>query len=192
MSAAALSTSNKGEPMLARATTFSLVGIDARTVTVEVDIRPGLPAFTIIGLADAAVREARERVRVALVNSGFEFPPRRIVANLAPAHLRKTGSGFDLAIACSVLAASGQIEPDALNGWAVVGQLELTGDLHGCRGVLAAAQAARANGYARIIVPQDQAREAALVDGLKVAGVRTLREAATVLRGHAPVVVGAA
>jgi magnesium chelatase family protein len=169
--------------MLARATTFSLAGIDARTVTVEVDIRPGLPAFTIIGLADPAVREARERVRAALLNSDFEFLPRRIVANLAPAHLRKTGSGFDLAIACSVLAASGQIEPDALDRWAVVGQLALTGDLRGCRGVLAAAEAARANGYAGIIVPHDQAREAALVDGLQVAGVRTLREAATVLAG---------
>ena len=95
--------------MLARATTFTIDGVRSRPVTVEVDIRPGLPAFTIVGLGDIAVRESRERVRSAILNSGYEFPPRRITANLAPASLRKAGPGFDAAIALGVLAASGQL-----------------------------------------------------------------------------------
>jgi len=100
--------------MLARVTTFAIDGVEPRQVCVEVDIRPGLPAFTIVGLGDAAVRESRERIRSAVLNSGFEFPQRRITANLAPASLRKAGPGFDVAMALAVLAASGQLAPDAL------------------------------------------------------------------------------
>ncbi|HEY8581896.1 MAG TPA: YifB family Mg chelatase-like AAA ATPase, partial [Capillimicrobium sp.] len=170
-------------PRLARVTTGSIAGLDARRITVEVDIRPGLPAFVIVGLGDAAVREARERVRAALQNSGYEFPARRIVANLAPAHLRKGGSGFDLAIACGVLAASGQVPMSALERRAVFGELSLTGELRGCRGTLAVAQAASAAGLDGIVVPRSRAREAALVDGLAVAGLSSLREAAEVLVG---------
>ena len=95
--------------MLARAHTFTIDGPDARHVTVELDVRAGLPAFTIVGLADAAVREARERIRTAIRNCGFEFPARRITANLAPGDLPKAGPGLDLAIACAVLAATGQL-----------------------------------------------------------------------------------
>ncbi|HEU4656440.1 MAG TPA: YifB family Mg chelatase-like AAA ATPase [Capillimicrobium sp.] len=172
--------------MLARVTTFSIAGLDARHVTVEVDIRPGLPGFVIVGLGDAAVREARERVRAALLNSGFEFPLRRIVANLAPAHLRKGGSGFDLAIACGVLAASGQVPARALDRRAVFGELSLTGALRGCRGTLAVAEAARRAGLDGIVVPRERALEAALVEGLEVAGVRALREVAALLSGGDP------
>src|SRR5260370_36353080 len=100
--------------MLARAHTFTIEGLQTRHVTVEVDIRSGLPAFTIVGLADAAVREARERVRTAILNSGYEFPGRRITANLAPGDLPKAGPGLDLALACAVLAASGQLSPERL------------------------------------------------------------------------------
>lgn len=169
--------------MLARVATFSLDGIDSRPVTVEVDIRPGLPAFLVVGLGDAAVRESRERIRAALLNSGFEFPQRRIVANLAPAHLRKGGSGFDLAIACAVLAASGQVPPGALAHRSVFGELSLTGELRGCRGTLAVAEATHRAGLRGIVVPRDRAREAALVEGLEVAGVTTLREVAELLQG---------
>lgn len=173
--------------MLARVTTFSIAGLDTRRVTVEVDIRPGLPAFVIVGLGDAAVREARERVRAALLNSGFEFPQRRIVANLAPAHLRKGGSGFDLAIACGILAASAQVPPTALARWAVFGELSLTGELRGCRGALAVAEAARRGGLDGLLVPRERAREAALVDGLEVAGVRGMHEVGRVLtEGEVP------
>src|ERR1700747_1777214 len=101
--------------MLARAHTFTLDGVQTRRVSVEVDIRPGLPAFTIVGLADAAVREARDRVHAAILNSGFEFPARRITANLAPGDVPKVGPGFDLALACAVLAASGQIPSERLD-----------------------------------------------------------------------------
>jgi len=95
--------------MLADVTTFAIDGLASRRVTVEVDLRRGLPAFTIVGRADAAVRESRERVHSALLNSGFQFPQRRITVNLAPAHMRKVGPGFDLATACGVLAASEQL-----------------------------------------------------------------------------------
>lgn len=169
--------------MLARVTTFSIAGLDARHVTVEVDIRPGLPGFVIVGLGDAAVREARERVRAALLNSGFEFPLRRIVANLAPAHLRKVGSGFDLAIACGVLAASGQVPAAALERRAVFGELSLTGELRGCRGTLAVAEATSAAGLDGLVVPRERALEAALVDGLEVAGVLTLHDVGRLLSG---------
>ena len=95
--------------MLARARTFTIEGLQTRAVTVEVDIRAGLPSFTIVGLADAAVREARDRVRAAILNSGYEFPERRITANLAPGDIPKVGPGLDLALACAVLAASDQL-----------------------------------------------------------------------------------
>lgn len=114
--------------MLARVTTFAIDGVEPRQVCVEVDIRPGLPAFTIVGLGDAAVRESRERIRSAILNSGFEFPQRRITANLAPASLRKAGPGFDAAMALAVLAASGQLSPDALSHVAVFGELSLSGE----------------------------------------------------------------
>jgi magnesium chelatase family protein len=172
--------------MLARVATFSLDGLDTRPVTVEVDIRQGLPSFVIVGLGDAAVREARERVRAALLNSGFEFPLRRIIANLAPAHLRKNGSGFDLAIACGVLAASGQVPAEALARRAVFGELSLTGELRGCRGTLAVAEATRRAGLHGIVVARDRAREAALVDDLEVAGVDALRGVADLLGGGEP------
>ncbi|MGA8721476.1 MAG: magnesium chelatase domain-containing protein, partial [Solirubrobacteraceae bacterium] len=107
--------------MLARVATFAIDGIDPRQVWVEVDIRSGLPAFTVVGLGDAAVRESRDRVRSAIANSGFEFPQTRITANLAPAFLRKVGPGFDAALALGVLAASEQIPADALAAYAVFG-----------------------------------------------------------------------
>src|ERR671938_300471 len=101
--------------MLASAATFAIEGVDSREVQVEVDIHRGLPVFTIVGLPDAAVREARERVRAALLNSRLEFPLQRLTANLAPAHLRKAGASFDLALAVALLAASGQIPADTLD-----------------------------------------------------------------------------
>src|SRR3954451_18031899 len=100
--------------MLAQVTTFAIDGIEPRRVTVEVDVRQGLPAFAIVGLGDRSVREARERVRGAISNSGFTFPQCRVTVNLAPAYLRKQGPGFDLAIACGILAASGQVQSEAL------------------------------------------------------------------------------
>src|SRR3954468_9743585 len=154
--------------MLASMATFAIQGVDSSEVTVEVDVRQGLPVFTIVGLPDAAVREARERVRAALLNSGLEFPLGRVTANLAPADLRKAGPGFDLALAVAVLAANGQVPASALEGHAVCAELSLGGALRPVRGVLALAAAAGRAGYRRLIVAAENAAEAGLVEGLEV------------------------
>ena len=172
--------------MLARVRTFAIDGVDPRQVWVEVDIRSGLPGFTIVGLGDAAVRESRDRVRAAILNSGFKFPQERITANLAPAFLRKVGPGFDAALALGVLAASEQISRDALDAYAVFGELSLTGALRDSPGALVVAEGAQRAGITRLIVPRERAREAALVDGVQIAGVSTLRAAAEVVEGAEP------
>lgn len=171
--------------MLARTRTFTIDGLHARPVTVEVDIRPGLPGFTIVGLADAAVREARDRVHAAILNSGFQFPARRITANLAPADVPKIGPGLDLALACAVLAASGQISPDLLDSHALFGELSLDGEVRGCHGTLAVAEATRRAGM-RLLVGPARAREACLIDGLSVAVAERLASAVRVLHGGEP------
>jgi magnesium chelatase family protein len=169
--------------VLARAVTFALVGVDATRVTVEADIHPGLPSFTIVGLADAAVQESRERVRAALVNSGFEFPLRRITVNLAPADMRKAGPGFDLALAAALLVASGQLEGGALTDWALSGELGLDGRVRPVRGALAMADACARAGFGGIVVPEASAEEASLLGAIEVVGVDSLRTAAAFLAG---------
>jgi magnesium chelatase family protein len=172
--------------MLARARTFTIDGLQARAVNVEVDIRPGLPAFTIVGLADAAVREARDRVHAAVLNSGYEFPTRRITANLAPADLPKVGPGFDLALACGVLAASEQIPSALLETHALLGELSLDGEVRASHGTLAVAEATRKAGLDMLLLGPARAREATLVDGLSVGVVERLSSAARVLSGGSP------
>ncbi|HTD58837.1 MAG TPA: YifB family Mg chelatase-like AAA ATPase [Solirubrobacteraceae bacterium] len=172
--------------MLARARTFTIEGLHARAVSVEVDIRPGLPAFTIVGLADAAVREARDRVHAAVLNSGFEFPARRITANLAPGDVPKVGPGFDLALACGVLAASEQIPSERLDTHALFGELSLDGEVRPSHGTLAVAEATRKAGLDMLVLGPARAREATLVDGLKVGVVERLSSAARVLGGGSP------
>jgi magnesium chelatase family protein len=172
--------------MLARIATFAIDGVDPRQVWVEVHIRSGLPAFAIVGLADTAVRESRDRIHSAILNSRFEFPTSRITANLAPAFLRKVGPGFDAALALGVLAASGQIPSEALASYAVFGELSLSGELRDSPGALVVAEGAARAGLTRLIVPRQRAREAALVDGLVVAGVTSLRAAADVVVGARP------
>jgi magnesium chelatase family protein len=174
-------------PVLARVCSFAIDGLDSRLVSIEVDVRAGLPSFTIVGLADAAVREARERARAAILNSGFEFPLRRITANLAPAYLRKVGPGFDLGLAIGLLAASGQLPVDAATGHALFGELSLGGEIRDCRGVLAVAQGARRAGFRALLVPPGRVAEAALVEGIDVIGAETLRVAVETLAGERPV-----
>jgi magnesium chelatase family protein len=171
--------------MLSRVITFAIDGVDACRVEVEADIRPGLPAFTIVGLADTGVREARERVRSALVNSGFEFPQKRITVNLAPADLRKIGPSFDLPLALAVLVAGGQLEPEHIEACAVVGELSLTGDLRPIRGSLAFAEGSVRHGLGRLLTPASRAGQAALVPGVEVLAADSLRHAVAVLRGTA-------
>jgi magnesium chelatase family protein len=162
--------------MLASIRSATVVGIDACEVIVEVDVAPGLPAWTIVGLASGAVKESRERVVAAILNSGYAMPSRRVTVNLAPADLRKASSGFDLPIALALLVATKQVEPECLLRAAAVGELALDGAVRGVRGVL---PIARLIGAARgaLLVPTDNAAEASLVSALTVGAPRTLREA---------------
>lgn len=170
--------------MLARVITFAIDGVEPRRIFVEVDIRPGLPAFTIVGLGDTAVRESRERVRSAIQNSGYEFPQRRITANLAPASMRKAGPGFDAALALAVLAASGQFDATRLADVAVYGELSLSGELRWAAGTLAVAEGARRHRVPALVVPATQAREASLIEGIRVLGVGGLRAAVDAVTGR--------
>jgi magnesium chelatase family protein len=160
--------------MLARALTFTLAGVTAEPVRAEVDVGGGLPAFSLVGLPDAAVRESRERVRAAISNSGFEFPLRRITASLAPADLKKAGPGLDLAIAAALLAAMGELRGSVLDRYALAGELALDGTVRPVHGALAMAEAARRGEMTGLIVPLANAPEAALVDGLEVIGIERL------------------
>jgi magnesium chelatase family protein len=169
--------------MLARAHTFTIDGLQVLGVSVEVDIRPGLPAFTIVGLADTAVREARVRVQTAIRNSGFEFPARRITASLAPGDVRKAGPGLDLALACAILAASEQAPRERLATHALFGELGLDGELRACHGALAVAQASAESGFSSLVLASTQAHEAQLIEQLRVAPASQLSSAVRILRG---------
>lgn len=166
-----------------RVWSFALQGIEALPVAVEVDVSPGIPSFEIVGLPDAAVREARERVRAAIRNGGWPFPLQRITVNLAPAHTRKEGAGFDLAIALGVLAAAGAFDPAGLQEIAVAGELALDGELRPVRGALAMALA-MAPGR-RLVLPVESAREAAAcLAGGAVLAARRLGDLVLHLRGE--------
>jgi magnesium chelatase family protein len=169
--------------MLARAQTFTIEGLQTRPVAVEVDIRGGLPAFAIVGLAGAAVREARDRVRAAILNSGYEFPARHITANLAPGDVPKVGPGLDLALACAVLAASGQIPSERMSGCALFGELSLDGEVRPCNGALAIAQATQEAGMSALVLAPERAREAQMIEDLRVVVAQNLRSAVRVLGG---------
>lgn len=169
--------------MFVRVLSFAVDGIAARPVVVEVDVSPGIPQFDIVGLPDAAVRESRERVRAAVKNGGWDFPSQRITVNLAPAHTRKEGAGFDFAIALGVLAAAGTVAREALQGVAVVGELALDGSLRPVRGALAMAIAARAEGLISLLLPSASSGEAALAGGA-VFAVSHLQEAVDHLAGR--------
>ncbi len=167
--------------MLARVLSGAVQGIDAYSVTVEVDISTAVPMWALVGLPDAAVQESRERVRSAIRNSGFEFPQKRITINLAPADTRKEGPSFDLPIAVGILAASDQVPPDSLSDCLLAGELSLDGSLRPVSGVLSIAIHAKAAGIRRMIVPAANVREAAIVGGLEVYPVSALMEVAELL-----------
>ena len=169
--------------MLATVLSATLIGLDGRFIRVEVDVAPGLPGFTIVGLADAALREARERVRGALRNAGFVHPPRRITVNLAPAELPKGGSSVDLAIAIGILLGSEQFTP-AAGRTALIGELSLGGEIRPVPGLLPMLVALALNGVRRAIVPASGAAEARLVPGIEAIGCPTLGDAVDRLRAR--------
>ena len=170
--------------MFARVASAAVVGIEAAPIDVEVDVAIGLPCCNIVGLADAGVREGRVRIRGALENSGFKLPPRRITVNLAPADLRKDGAAYDVPIAVGMLCAGGLVEAAALAETLFVGELALDGTLRPVRGVLPIAAWARARRLRRIVVPPENAGEAAVVGGCEVRAPRHLGELVRLLRGE--------
>src|SRR5688572_6544992 len=168
--------------MLASVRSAALIGIDAYDVIVEVDAAPGLPQWTIVGLAAGAVKESRERVGAALLNSGFDVPPRRITVNLAPADVRKEGSAFDLPIALGILVATGQLEGAAVVGRMFVGELGLDGRLRAMRGALSVARHALRQKVAALVLPGGNVPEASRVSALNLSAPENLDELVRQLR----------
>src|SRR5215212_6335009 len=167
--------------MLACMRTAAVFGIEACGVQVEVDVSFGMPVFNMVGLPDASVRESRDRVKSAIRNSGFEFPPHRITVNLAPGDVRKAGAAFDLPIALGILAAQGVVERRHIVDLVLLGELSLDGSIHPARGVLPIAAAAARDGVSGILLPVSNAGEAAIVDGLTIFPVSSLGDAVQAL-----------
>ena len=162
--------------MLARVWSAAIIGIDAIKIGVEVDVSGGLPGIAVVGLPDTAVQESKERVKASLKNAGFAFPIRKIVINLSPADIRKEGPIYDLPISIGILGASEQVEADLLGDFLFLGELSLDGSLRPVAGVLPIAAAAEKMGIKGLVVPADNAKEAAVVKGLQVYGFRHLSE----------------
>lgn len=169
--------------MLAKTRTCALIGLDGVVVETEVDIAPGLPAFHIVGLPDTALQESRERVRAAIRNSGVEFPMRRIAVSLAPADVRKSGPAYDLPIAVGILTSTGQV-PQIDDGSLLLGELALDGTLRPTMGMLPMVAVGKRQGFKRAFVPEANAEEAALVDGIEVMPVKSLTEMIAFLRSE--------
>ena len=170
--------------MLATVLSSAMLGIDAYIVKVEVDVAGGLPSFSTVGLPDSAIKESRDRVTAAIKNSGFYFPQTRITANLAPADIRKAGSAFDLPIAIGLMAATNQVVPTKLENAIVLGELALDGSVRGIQGALPIAIAAKENGIQDLILPAENAREAAIVEDVNVYPVASLTDAAAFLNAQ--------
>jgi len=170
--------------MLAQVTSAALRGIESYLVRVEVNLGSGLPSFAVVGLAEGAVREGRERVWAALQNSGFSIPPRKITVNLAPADIRKEGSAFDLPLALGLLAGAGRVPSHPFKGTAFVGELGLDGALRPVRGALSIAEECKKAGIMRLVVPIQNAPEAAVVEGVKTLGAESLLQVVRHLRGE--------
>ena len=161
----------------------ALVGIEAREVWIEVDLIPAVPNFFIVGLPEAAVKEAGHRVKSAIQNAGYIYPPFRVVVNLGPADFVKTGSAFDLAIAIAILIASNQIDANDCQGYEFFGELALSGQCCGASGSLVASYATHQAGRT-LILPEENAQEALLVEGARVIGFKHLSDVVEHLRGH--------
>ncbi|ALO96428.1 Magnesium chelatase [Streptomyces hygroscopicus subsp. limoneus] len=165
----------------ARTCSVALVGVEGVVVEVQADLEPGVAAFTLVGLPDKSLTESRDRVRAAVVNSGTAWPSKKLTVGLSPASVPKAGSGFDLAVACAVLGAAERIDPRVLADIVMIGELGLDGRVRPVRGILPAVLAAADAGYEQVVVPECAAAEAALVPGVSVLGVRSLRQLIAVL-----------
>jgi magnesium chelatase family protein len=163
---------------------MSVIGMDSYPVFVEVDVSQGLPQFATVGLPDASVKESRDRIKAAIKNSGYSFPRSHVTVNLAPADIRKEGTGFDLPIAVGILAAEELIKESALQNGLFVGELSLDGSIKGVRGILSAVFKARESGIQSVFVPEENALEAAMVEGINIYGVKTLPDVVEFLSGR--------
>ncbi|MEV0850354.1 YifB family Mg chelatase-like AAA ATPase [Streptomyces sp. NPDC049954] len=168
----------------ARTCSVTLLGVDGVVVEVQADLEPGVAAFTLVGLPDKSLIESRDRVRAAVVNSGAEWPQKKLTVGLSPASVPKSGSGFDMAVACAVLGAAERIDPKVLADLVMIGELGLDGRARPVRGILPGVLAAADAGYDHVVVPESAAAEAALVPGMSVLGVRSLRQLIAVLTGE--------
>ncbi|MGW0733464.1 YifB family Mg chelatase-like AAA ATPase [Streptomyces sp. NPDC002851] len=171
--------------VFARTCSVALVGVEGVVVEVQADLEPGVAAFTLVGLPDKSLTESRDRVRAAVVNSGAEWPQKKLTVGLSPASVPKAGSGYDLAVACAVLGAAERIDPKVLADIVMIGELGLDGRVLPVRGVLPAVLAAADAGYEQVVVPERAAPEASLVPGISVLGVRSLRQLIAVLTDDA-------
>ncbi len=170
--------------MLAKVLSGAILGIDAYVVEVEVDIAQGLPVFATVGLPDGAVKESKERVKSAIKNSGYDFPPKRVTVNLAPADVKKEGAGFDLPIAVGILTALEVVAKERLEDYLLLGELSLDGRVKSIRGALSLAMAAKANGKRGVLLPRENAEEAAVVQEIEVLGIEVLADAVDFLNGQ--------
>jgi magnesium chelatase family protein len=170
--------------VLSRIFSSSILGIDAYLVEVEVDISPGLPYFSTVGLPDGAVKESKDRVKSAIKNMGYDFPATRITVNLAPADIKKEGSAFDLPIAVGILSAQDHLNKEVLNTYVLIGELSLDGRVKAVRGVLPVAVACREKGLSGIILPRENEREAAIVEGIDAIGIETLSQVVEFVNGR--------
>ena len=172
--------------MLSGATSFGLHGIEARVVDIEVDIIKGLPSFTIVGLPDSTIRESKDRIRSAIQNSGFNFPPKNFIVNLAPAGFKKQGANFDLPIAISILHSTGQtdIDPGLMP---MVGELTLDGTVKPIKGIISMIITLYKKGFKSVVIPYDNRYEASAINELKIFPVKNINEAISAFEGEVPI-----
>ena len=178
--------------MFSKAYSAAIHGIDGLIVSVEADVSDGLPLFDMVGYLGSEVKEARERVRIALKNSGYQLPAKRITVNLSPADIRKEGTAFDLPVAIAILTAFGYITEEHLKDFLIIGELSLNGNLNKVNGVLPIVYSAKQQGFLKCVVPRENAEEGAVVDGIETYGVSNLKEAVDLINGKeatAPITV---
>ena len=172
--------------MFASVLSAAIFGVEVCPVQVEADVSNGLPSFIMVGFPSAQVKEAQDRVRTALKNNGYQFPPKRITVNFAPADMKKEGAGFDVPVAAAVLAAFGMISPEVISGVMMSGEIGLDGEIHGVSGILPIVLCARNLGCRFCVVPYDNLKEGRLVTDVPVAGVKNLKELIDCLQNPEP------
>lgn len=168
--------------MLVKVYGSAVIGVEATCITVEVNIDKGI-GYHLVGLPDSAIKESCYRISGALKNSGYNFPGKKITINMAPADLRKEGSAYDLALAVGIMAASGQLDPEGLEDYLIMGELSLDGTLNAIRGALSITVQARKDGFKRFILPEVNGREAAVVEGIEVFALKSIKDVVALLKG---------